>query len=303
MRSLILEGGARVAAGLYVDADGALASALGRGNRRLVGVAALRSGVRTALRTRCELAALLDGERRRMRLALRHSLADFLRARLRDLERVHGRGRGGRQSFSRRCGGSAGATALRTAGARSSAGILGSQLHSPCREIALDPLEGTALHLAQTGITRLLAHFPVGASSPPDRAEYNRLTAEEYDRLRDLLVLHYHATRRDDSPFWQRCRAMPLPDTLARRLELFIDSGRLTIGEEEHCGVEGWLAVLFGQGLQPRSFDPLAEIAPLENLRARSGLAGRGHRRTRRGVAGAPRIDRESRRGRERQTA
>ena len=131
----------------------------------------------------------------------------------------------------------------------------------------LDPLEGTALHLAQTGITRLLAHFPVGASSPPDRAEYNRLTVEEYDRLRDLLVLHYHATRRDDSPFWQRCRTMPLPDTLARRLELFIDSGRLTIGEEEHCGVEGWLAVLFGQGLRPRNFDPLAEIAPLENLR------------------------------------
>jgi len=134
-----------------------------------------------------------------------------------------------------------------------------------------DPLEGTALHLAQTGITRLLAHFPVGASSPPDRAEYNRLTAEEYDRLRDLLVLHYHATHRDDSPFWQRCKTMTLPDTLVRRLELFLDSGRLTIGEEEHCGVEGWLAVLLGQGLRPRSFDPLAEIAPLENLRSALG--------------------------------
>ncbi len=48
---------------------------------------------------------------------------------------------------------------------------------------------------------------------------------------------------------------------------MFVDSGRLTIGEEEHCGVEGWLAVLFGQGLQPRSFDPLAEIAPLEKVR------------------------------------
>ena len=132
----------------------------------------------------------------------------------------------------------------------------------------LDPLEGTTLHLAQTGITRLLAHFPVAASSPPDRDEYNRLTGEEYDRLRDLLVLHYHATRRDDAPFWNHCRAMKLPETLARRLELFADSGRLSIGEEEHCGEEGWLAVLLGQGLVPRSFDPLADLAPLENLRA-----------------------------------
>ena len=39
--------------------------------------------------------------------------------------------------------------------------------------------------------------FPSRRSSPTDMAEYNRLTADEYDRLRDLLVLHYHATRRD----------------------------------------------------------------------------------------------------------
>ncbi len=132
---------------------------------------------------------------------------------------------------------------------------------------ALDPLETTALHLAQSGITRLLAHFPVRADSPTDRGEYNRLTCEEYDHIRDLLVLHYHANTREDSPLWQRSRAMKPPDTLAQRLALFADSARLTIGEEEHCGRDGWLAVLLGQGVRPRSYDPLAEVTPAAGAR------------------------------------
>ena len=128
---------------------------------------------------------------------------------------------------------------------------------------ALDPLESTGLHLAQTGIMRLLAHFPVRPVSPTDRAEYNRLTGEEYDHIRDLLILHYHATARRDSPFWQRCALAPPPESLARRLALFADSARLSIGEEEHCGADGWLAVLLGQGVSPRSYDPLADETPL----------------------------------------
>jgi tryptophan halogenase len=131
---------------------------------------------------------------------------------------------------------------------------------------ALDPLEGTALHLAQSGVTRLLAHLPVTASGEPDRREYNRLTIDEYDRLRDLLALHYLATTRDDSPFWHRCRGMRPPDSLVARLALFTDSARLTIGEDEHCGLDGWLGVLFGQRVSARSYDPLAEGAPLDSL-------------------------------------
>ena len=139
---------------------------------------------------------------------------------------------------------------------------------------SVDPLEGTALHLAQSGITRFLAHFPVARSSPTDMAEFNRLTADDYDRLRDLLILHYHATRRADSPFWNRCRDMTLPETLKRRLALFADSGRITVGEDEHCGADGWLYVLLGQGQVPGSYDPLAETIPLDTARrALSGLS------------------------------
>ena len=144
----------------------------------------------------------------------------------------------------------------------------------------IDPLDGTALHLTQSGITRFLAHFPVGRSSPTDVAEYNRLTADEYDRLRDLLVLHYHATRRSDSEFWNRCRGMSVPDSLARRLALYADSGRITAAENEHCGADGWLFVLLGQGLLPRSYDPLVEAMPLATAqRALAGICAEMRRR------------------------
>ena len=132
---------------------------------------------------------------------------------------------------------------------------------------ALDPLESTGLHLMQTGITRFLAHLPARLPGPAETREYNRLTAEEYDRIRDLLVLHYHANARQDSLLWKRCRETAVPETLSRRLALFTDSGRITVGEDEHCGVDGWLAVLLGQGVRPRSYDPLAEVTPLPTVR------------------------------------
>jgi tryptophan halogenase len=139
---------------------------------------------------------------------------------------------------------------------------------------SIDALDGTSLHLAQSGITRFLAHFPVARSSPTDAEEYNRQTTDEYDRLRDLLVLHYHTTRRSDSPFWNRCRETKVPDSLARKLELFADSGRITVAEDDHCGVDGWLTVLLGKGLLPRSYDPLAETMPLATAqRAFAGIA------------------------------
>ena len=50
---------------------------------------------------------------------------------------------------------------------------------------------------------------------------YNEGIAQHYDSVRDFLVLHYHATERDDSPFWRRCREMPVPASLLRRIELF----------------------------------------------------------------------------------
>jgi tryptophan halogenase len=132
----------------------------------------------------------------------------------------------------------------------------------------LEPLESTGLHLVQTGITRLLTLFPVCRYSPGDIEEYNRLTVMEHERIRDFLILHFKATQRGDSPFWDDCRGMEIPDTLRTKLELYRDSGRIAMFDEEHFGEDSWLSLLLGQNIDPQDYDPLADVLDVGEVRA-----------------------------------
>jgi tryptophan halogenase len=126
----------------------------------------------------------------------------------------------------------------------------------------LEPLESTSIHLIQTGITKLLAWFPDRGFDPLLRAEYNHQVATEYERVRDFLVLHYNRVERDDSDFWRMCRAMEIPDTLAAKIDAFERSGRLLERGKDLFEAPSWLAVLLGQGVSPRSYDPMTLAVP-----------------------------------------
>jgi tryptophan halogenase len=131
----------------------------------------------------------------------------------------------------------------------------------------LDPLESTGLHLVQTGVTRLVTLFPVCLFSPDDIDEYNRVTTLECERIRDFLILHYKASARADSPFWEHCRHMQVPATLNAKIELFQSCGRFAMLDEEHFGEDSWLAVFLGQGVNARDYDPLADVLNVEEAR------------------------------------
>jgi len=133
---------------------------------------------------------------------------------------------------------------------------------------ALEPLESTGLHLVQTGVTRLLTLFPVCRFSPPDIEEYNRLTVMEHERIRDFLILHFKATQRQDSPFWDHCRQMQVPDSLRAKIDLFQRCGRIAMFDEEHFGEDSWLALFLGQNLHPQDYDPLADVLDIGEARA-----------------------------------
>ena len=126
----------------------------------------------------------------------------------------------------------------------------------------LEPLESTSIHLIQTGIAKLLALFPGNDIDPSEIDEYNRLTAMEYEQVRDFIILHYKATRRDDSPFWRHCRDMAVPDSLRTKMGLFQVRGRVFRRDDDLFTLNSWLSVMLGQGLSPRDCDPLLATLP-----------------------------------------
>ncbi len=128
----------------------------------------------------------------------------------------------------------------------------------------LEPLESTSIHLIQSGITRLMSLFPDTGPAIAERAEYNRLLRQEYDQVRDFVILHYHRTNRNDSEFWNHCRAMTIPTTLEDKIALWRGKGRIIRDQGGLFSEDSWIAVLMGQGLGPQSYDPLVDTLPIE---------------------------------------
>jgi tryptophan halogenase len=123
----------------------------------------------------------------------------------------------------------------------------------------IEPLESTSIHLIQSGIVKLLALFPDRRFDPAERDEYNRQMRDVYEDARDFIILHYKATRRDDSDFWNYCRTMAVPESLARKIELWRGKGRVFREGRELFGTASWVAVMLGQGIVPEEHEPAAD--------------------------------------------
>jgi tryptophan halogenase len=133
----------------------------------------------------------------------------------------------------------------------------------------MEPLESTSIHLIQSGIAKLLTMFPDRTFAPADIDRYNRVTATEWEQVRDFLVLHYNATERDDSPFWNYCRTMKIPESLEEKYRVFRTYGRVFRENEELFNDTSWFAVMVGQLMTSRTYDPVADVLSPEETKAR----------------------------------
>jgi tryptophan halogenase len=131
----------------------------------------------------------------------------------------------------------------------------------------LEPLESTSIHLVTTALLRLMKMFPFGGNTALLAEQYNREVKLEAETIRDFIILHYHLTARDDSPFWDHYRTMEIPESLAHRMAIFKENGYAWLDDVGLFRVDSWVQVMMGQGITPEQHHKGSRVLPTEGLK------------------------------------
>jgi tryptophan halogenase len=131
----------------------------------------------------------------------------------------------------------------------------------------LEPLESTSIHLVTTALLRLMKMFPFGGNTALLAEQYNREVKLEAETIRDFIILHYHLTARDDSPFWEHYRTMEIPESLAHRMAIFKENGYAWLDDVGLFRVDSWVQVMMGQGIMPKQHHKGSCVLPTEGLK------------------------------------
>ncbi|MFE1174111.1 tryptophan halogenase family protein [Streptomyces sp. NPDC058773] len=138
----------------------------------------------------------------------------------------------------------------------------------------VEPLESTGIFFIQHAIEQLVKHFPDEHFDEGQIAAYNRRIGNAVDGVKEFLVLHYKAARRDDTPYWKEAKVRDMPEGLRERLALA--ESRLLDEETIYPHYHGfesysWNAMTLGLGHRPRT--PHPALKHLDPARARAEFA------------------------------
>lgn len=120
----------------------------------------------------------------------------------------------------------------------------------------LEPLESTSIALVETAIDKIRHAFQRPYYTEVQVQEFNHLTAQEYERVRDFIILHYKLNNRVGEPLWDYCREMSVPESLQKKMHGFRERGELVRYPVEIFGPPSWLAIYNGFQYLPTQYNP-----------------------------------------------
>ena len=119
----------------------------------------------------------------------------------------------------------------------------------------LEPLESTSIALVETAIEKIASFLEDLEYSQEEADKFNDAMGQEYERVRDFIILHYKLNGRTDSPMWQHCRDLAIPQTLTDKINAFKTNGEQLRLPWEIFGNDSWLAIYNGLNYTPSSYD------------------------------------------------
>lgn len=126
----------------------------------------------------------------------------------------------------------------------------------------VEPLESTSISLIQTGVEKIMDAMPALEYSENTIASTNSLNQQEYERIRDFIVLHYKASAREDSAFWRDVRAMDIPTTLQNKMSAYLKDATFIDYGQESFKDASWQTMYNGFNLYPQI--PPSNVADLD---------------------------------------
>lgn len=123
----------------------------------------------------------------------------------------------------------------------------------------LEPLESTSIALVETAIEKIILSFQKPEYNEHTVNKFNDVTFLEYERVRDFIILHYKANQRTDSPMWEFCRNMEMPEKLTEKYLLYKNEGVVKQYPWEIFGKDSWLAIFDGFKIYPEKYNAKAD--------------------------------------------
>jgi len=137
----------------------------------------------------------------------------------------------------------------------------------------IEPLEATALLLIQQTVGKFVDAYQQGNFNSQHRDNFNQQINNDFDGIKDYIVLHYTLNSRQDTEYW--CDNRDNLAHMSNRLQQLIlgwQTGRdisklvVKLGLHNHYPISSWYAILAGYGYFPSDLRATEQSAYIDVL-------------------------------------